>query len=377
MVALCCVLASICVTVWFLPSQIGYLLSGGMLLVAIGYGVLTGVSIRTDRVFLVLFGLYWLALAGNYYVTRTDPLLLYVLVTPIAVGATVVVLPALIADDRLVFAKLLTGVSLLLTFVGLGMLAMETRTDEQLFAYVAGPVLGYEGYRITSVFSYWNTYGFLMMVGFLSSLYVYLEERGVLWALSLLIAFAGLVLSNGEAAYVGAGAGGIVMAAGYSFSVFLGFLLLGIASTGTMVRTGQLQALFDSGLSGRLSLWEGTVRRLLDDPYVGIGFENPGAEIMPYSDWKTGVGPHNAYLHILLNTGIIAGSIYLVALAYGALRSMWSLTTTWDFYVVGVLIAILVHIVFESVTLGGLSMTSVFFGLFLGLSLYNYPPTIH
>lgn len=370
-IALLCVMASICVTIWFLPSRIGYLLSGGMLVVALGYGVLTRVAVRTDRVFLGLFGLYWVLLAGNYLVTGTEPLLRYVLVTPIAVGATVVVLPVFIADDRLLFAKLIAGLSVVLTLVGLVMLAMETRTDQQLFEYVAGPVLGYEGYRIVSVFSYWNTYGFMMMVGFLSTLYVYLEERGPVWAFCLSIVFIGLVLSDGDASYVGVGVGGLFLVAGYSLYAVFGFLVLGMLGTGAMIWTGQLQTLLESGFTGRIALWEASIRRLQEDPYVGIGFKDNATEIRPYSDWPNLAGTHNSYLHILLNTGVIAGSVYLLALGYGALRSVWNAASTWDLYVVGILAAILVHIFFESVTLGGLSMSSVFLGIYLGSGLYD------
>lgn len=370
-IALCCVIASICVTVWFLPSRVGYVLSGSMLVVAIGYGVLARPSVRTDQVFLGLFGLYWLLLVGTYLVTGTDPLWEYVLVTPVAVGATVVVLPALIADDRLLFAKLITGLSVGLTVVGLVMLALETRTEQELFAYVAGPVLGFEGYRLTSVFSYWNTYGFLMMIGFLSALYVYLEDRGAVWALCLGVAFVGLVLSDGEASYVGVGVGGLVLVAGYSLSAAVGFLGLGALGAGAMVWTGQLQALLDSGLSGRLTLWEASIRRLAEDPYVGIGFRDTATEIAPYHDRFRSTGTHNSYLQILLNAGLIAGSVYLLALGYGALRSFWRVSSTCDRYVVGTLLAVLVHVFFESVTLGGLSMTSVLLGLYLGLGLYE------
>ncbi len=371
MIALLCVLGSICVTVWFLPSQTGYVISGSMLVVALGYGVLVGVPVRTDRVFLGLFGLYWLLLAGNYLVTRTEPLLLYVLVTPIAVGATVVVLPEFIEDDRMLFTKLIVVLSVVLTIIGVAMLAMETRTEQELFTYVGDSVLGYEGYRIISLFDYWNTYGFMMMVGFLSTLYVYLEERRPVWALCLVVVFVGLVLSDGDASYVGVGAGGLVLVAGYSLYALAGFLILGAFGAGAMLWTGQLQTLLESGLTGRVLLWEASIRRLQDDPYVGIGFKDNAAEIYPYSDWPNPAGTHNSYIHILLNTGVIAGTVYLLALGYGALRSFWIVSSTWDLYVVGTLTAILVHMCFESVTLGGLSMTSVFLGLYLGLGLRN------
>ncbi|WP_336343295.1 O-antigen ligase family protein [Halalkalicoccus ordinarius] len=338
---------------------------------ALGYGVLVGVPVRTDRVFLGLFGLYWLLLAGNYLVTRTEPLLLYVLVTPIAVGATVVVLPEFIEDDRMLFTKLIVVLSVVLTIIGVAMLAMETRTEQELFTYVGDSVLGYEGYRIISLFDYWNTYGFMMMVGFLSTLYVYLEERRPVWALCLVVVFVGLVLSDGDASYVGVGAGGLVLVAGYSLYALAGFLILGAFGAGAMLWTGQLQTLLESGLTGRVLLWEASIRRLQDDPYVGIGFKDNAAEIYPYSDWPNPAGTHNSYIHILLNTGVIAGTVYLLALGYGALRSFWIVSSTWDLYVVGTLTAILVHMCFESVTLGGLSMTSVFLGLYLGLGLRN------
>lgn len=367
-IAVLCVVASICAVVWFLPATVGYVLSGAMLMVAIGYGVLRQVPVRTDRVFLGLFGLYWLLLVGNYLVTRTDPLLVYVLVTPVAVGATVVVLPQVIADDRLLFAKLVVGLGVVLTIIGVVMLAVEMRTERQL-AHVGGSLLGYEGYRINSVFRHQNTYGFVMMAGFLSALYVYLEERGPVWGVCLVVAAVGLVLSDGDAAYVGVGAGGLVVVASYGLYPLVGFLVLDALAAGAMIWSGELQTLLATGLTGRVELWEASVRRLQDDPYVGIGFRDNAAAIAPYSEWPNLAGTHNSYLQILLNTGIIAGTVYLLALGYGALRSLWTVSSTWDLYVTGTLTAILVHLFFKSVTLGGLSMSSVVFGLYLGLGI--------
>lgn len=368
-IAVACVLASVLVTVLYLPQRVGYLVSFAFLSLVLVIAVFTGVSFDTDRVFLVLFALYWVLLAGNYFVTETPTLLPYIVVTPVAVAATVVVLPQFIEDDRMVFAKLLVALGVVFTVIGVAMLVMETRTEEELFQYVGGDVMGFEGLRIASVFSYWNTYGFMMMVGTLSALYVYLEERGPAWAVCLGIALLGLALSEGDASYVGVIAGGFVLVTGYSLVAVLVFLILSLFGMGVMIWTGQLQELLASGLTGRVALWEASIRRLQDDPYFGIGFMEPAEEIAPYSDWPNRAGPHNSYIHILLNTGLIAGIVYLVALGYGTVRSFRTVSSNWDLYIAGTLTAILVHMVFESVTLGGLSMTSVFLGIFLGLGL--------
>lgn len=80
-------------------------------------------------------------------------------------------------------------------------------------------------------------------------------------------------------------------------------------------------------------------------------------------------GPHNSYLEVLLQTGVIASGLYLGALAYAfasGIRRRWTL---WTGYVVGTATGLLTFMTFESLLLGGLSTSSVVLGLVVSLML--------
>lgn len=77
-----------------------------------------------------------------------------------------------------------------------------------------------------------------------------------------------------------------------------------------------------------------SLERLVEDPILGISFANTAAE----TDGAR--GPHNSYVYPLLNTGIIAGSLYLGTLVYAlgqGIRTRW---TPWIGFVVGLAVAI-------------------------------------
>ena len=71
----------------------------------------------------------------------------------------------------------------------------------------------------------------------------------------------------------------------------------------------------------RVDRWVASLERLAEDPMLGIGFANTEEEI------GASRGPHNSYVYPLLNTGIIAGSLYLGALVYAlgqGIRTRWT-----------------------------------------------------
>ncbi|MDG5761535.1 hypothetical protein QA600_19575 [Natronococcus sp. A-GB1] len=98
---------------------------------------------------------------------------------------------------------------------------------------------------------------------------------------------------------------------------------------------------------------------------LGIGFADTAEEIDEVR------GPHNSYIYPLLNTGVIAGSLYIGALVYAlgqGIRKRW---TPWNAYAVGLATAIFLYMGFESLFLGGLSVSSIMLGLALALLLYS------
>ena len=131
------------------------------------------------------------------------------------------------------------------------------------------------------------------------------------------------------------------------------------------IRLGHVGEVMETTLLTRVDRWVASLERLAEDPMLGIGFADTAAEIGESS------GPHNSYIYPLLNTGIIAGSLYLGALVYAlgqGIRTRW---TPWTGFVVGLTVAIFLYMGFESLFLGGLSPASIMLGICLGLLLYS------
>lgn len=177
--AMLAIVASIAPTTWLLPNFQGYLVSGAVLCIVIGYAVLfTDFRITVDPVFLVLFGGYWIGLVAHYLHSSNPNLLQYVLVTPIAVVATVVVLPRFVKSRPQTFTMALTLLSVLLMGIGVLILFLFHTTGVELYGWIGGDVMGLYAIRTPSVFTNPNTYGFFMMIGSFAALYTVLARGG-------------------------------------------------------------------------------------------------------------------------------------------------------------------------------------------------------
>ncbi|WP_394740099.1 O-antigen ligase family protein [Natronococcus roseus] len=373
LLAVLAIVSSLTVTTIFLPRELGYVLTAGTLALVSVYGVLaatvldTDLSLRIDAPFVVLLGGYWLGLVAHFYYAPHTELLEYIVVTPLAVGATVVVLPALIDGRRQAFTMALTLVAVALAVIGFVMLWQELQTSEELYERVGGSVMGIEGVSTGSIFHSTNTHGFAMMVGSLAALYTYLSRRGAVWLGALAICLLGFLSAEGDAAFVGFTAGLVLVLSG--FDRRFGFLGIGLAVLGVYlaIRLGHVGEVMETTLLGsgnRVDRWVASLERLAQDPLLGIGFADTAEEI------GESRGPHNSYIYPLLNVGLIAGGLYLGALVYALGKGIRTRWTPWTGFVVGTAVSILLYMVFESHFLGGLSVSSVLLGLFLGLLLY-------
>lgn len=369
LLAVFAIAASITPTMWFLSSYLGYLIAGGTLLLISVYAVVfTNVSWRVDPAFFVLFGGYWLGLLAHYYYFPHMELLQYVLVTPIAVFATVAILPRLIEGRRQTFAMGVTVLAVIIALIGVWMLWRVSMGGAE-YEWVGEEVLGLYSIRTTSVFHNPNTYGFFMMIGSLAALYTVLVRGGLVWITALGVCVIGLLMSEGDAALIGFAIGSILLLAGRS--QLLSFIGVGGAVVGAygLIRTGHIPEVMESTLMTRVDLWVLSLERLAVDPLWGIGFGDAATEI----DGE--YGPHNSYVHVLLASGLVAGLLYLGAIAYAVAAGVRRSWTPWTGFVLGTGIGVLVYMFFESSFLGGLSTSSVVLGIVLGLMLLPEQPS--
>jgi hypothetical protein len=391
-----CIVAALSTNTWLVSSSVGYVLSLVALSAVGTYLVfLSDVELRVDLVFLALFGGYWLVLTAGWFVDWSIDRLTYVLITPLTVFVAVFALPGVVdrLEDRRQFVTILTAFGVLVAMSGFAMLIAETVLEVATFPWTGGFVLGYRGYRTSSVFANPNTYGFFMMVCTLTAVF-HLADRGprLLNLTAIVLCSLAVLTSDSTASLLGLGTGvALVLAAAFRRTALV-VLLGSVVTAGLLVATGlvgsvlallpaRAGALIDTLFSVRGTLWIASIERLTEDPLTGIGFTNTAAEIAPYvpEGGPVGYGTHNSYINILLQTGFVAGTLYLLAVFYavgtavvGAFAARFTpreRADWWPVYVAAVLVAILVAMTFESMTLGGLSLNSVLLALYLGLAL--------
>ncbi|MFC6905730.1 O-antigen ligase family protein [Halalkalicoccus tibetensis] len=394
-----CIVAALATNTWLVSPTVGYVVSVSVLAATGAYVVfVSDVEIRIDVLFAVLFGGYWLLLAAGWLVDGSSARLLYVAITPLSVVVAVFLLPAVVDRYRGEFIAGLTALGVAIATIGFGMLLAERILEMSIHWWTGGFVYGVPGYRTNSVFANPNTYGFLMMVCTISAVaHVANRGPGLAGIGAIALCGAAVVTSDSTAALMGTGFGLAVFVAAIRRRLAIALFVVGaLAVVGLIAGVytgllsdlpflGRIEALVGSLLAVRVVLWQASIERLLVNPLVGIGFADTAAEIRPYvpDDGPVGFGTHNSYIHILLQTGLVAGSLYLLAVFYAGAKATYSALLAdyrpapatggigrwWPIYVLATLAAILVALVFESMTIGGLSLDSVLVGLYLGLAL--------
>lgn len=88
-----------------------------------------------------------------------------------------------------------------------------------------------------------------------------------------------------------------------------------------MTRTEE--GVLESSTADRLDLWKKSIELFKENPIVGVGFS-----VFPYLGYEKG-DPHNIYMEVLLEQGIIGITIFLLLL-YLALKYSWRLYKTTD-----------------------------------------------
>ena len=117
----------------------------------------------------------------------------------------------------------------------------------------------------------------------------------------------------------------------------------------------------------RSGMWNWTIKRFNESPVIGKGWLNWGG--------TTSANTHNVYLHVLAESGVIGGVVFLVMLF--RLFSIYRVNTSSlkagmdpnDFTPLGagILASVLVHGMVESSTILGTTTNALFLGLSVGL----------
>ncbi|WP_312854249.1 O-antigen ligase family protein [Natronococcus sp. JC468] len=182
----------------------------------------------------------------------------------------------------------------------------------------------------------------------------------------------GLFLSNARAAMLAA-----AVAVGiYGTSVAVGRRAVPIAVVGSVlavagVLAGMAVGAVDVTASGRFELWAASLRAIVDGPLLfGHGSGPPSVAIEPYLAGDAAPTPHNSYLAVFVQTGLVGGLAY-VGLVAGSVA-----TATLDYRRVDVAMLALavgwaIHQFFESYTLFDWSIGAVLATAAIGYLLFG------
>lgn len=230
---------------------------------------------------------------------------------------------------------------------------------------------------VTSFFINPNTTTFLAMAGFVSSVGEYLDKRSnvVRWLIGL--NGIGLVLANGRASIVGAVVGVGLLLTHHQFGkdVLSKVFLLGsgitvVCTLALLSPIRSLDVVSAIDLTGRRQLWRGGVQAVLNRPLFGYGAGDTGEIMAPYVTGPlSGYSPHNSYLRLFVETGIVGGSAFVYFVWRTLAGTLNSRLKSINVTTFSLGIAIAITMFFQGFSLFGISLLSVVAAITFGYGL--------
>ncbi|MDG5760329.1 O-antigen ligase family protein [Natronococcus sp. A-GB1] len=294
-------------------------------------------------------------------------------------GTNLLVVPRLVPDR--VFFWLLSSLGSLAVLLGLatygvGEYAIWIFEVRQWSS--TPPVPGVDT-TLQSVFPNPNGFGLLSFAGFVAAVVEFhrsLVARRPLGAGLAIVAGSlcglGVLLSNARASILAAMVV-VVVYAGYVLGGRrLGALTLASTVFGVVaVLAGMAVGLIDISSANRFELWSASLQAIRDGPLlVGHGGGPASVVIEPYLATETAPSPHNSYLSVVIQTGLVGGLAY-VGLLGGSIVAGMVDTGELDAAMLAFVTGWAIHQLFESYTMFHWSLGSVVVTLSVGYLLFG------
>lgn len=146
--------------------------------------------------------------------------------------------------------------------------------------------------------------------------------------------------------------------------LLIGAVSLLIVGAGALTFSDTVRERIESGLNGRERIWSAILRLVAEHPLDGFGF---GTAFRVLSDAGVVKSPHNLYLRLQLETGIIGTLIFAVFLLSLCYLLFWRIKTSGDpklySFIAVFILAILAHQNFEDLVFKSHVMHLLFFVL--------------
>jgi O-antigen ligase len=223
-------------------------------------------------------------------------------------------------------------------------------------------------YALESIYVNPNFLAVFILFGLLISLYSYDDDRTNYSLIILSVNGAGVLLTQSRSAIVV----GIIAVLGYIFYKIWNTPLFRLAVfTSTFVGTVGLilivtgvSPLSQISLSGRHEIWQAGISSLLERPLIGYG----PVDLRPILETEAGIfaSPHNSYLRVFLESGIIGGIGYIWMIS-SILFHQIRLPLDREMIITFLLgLSVATVMIFETFTLTGIGSSSIFASITLG-----------
>jgi O-antigen ligase len=234
--------------------------------------------------------------------------------------------------------------------------------------YVYLPTFPGKVYALESIYMNPNFVAVFILFGLLISLYFYDNNRTNYSLIILFVNGIGVLLTQSRSAILI----GIIAVLGYIFYKIWSTLLFRVAvltSTfvgivGLILIVTGVTPLSQISLSGRLEIWQAGISSLVERPLIGYG----PVDLQPIIEREVGIfaSPHNSYLRVFLETGIIGGIGYTWMISSILFHHM-RLPLNRELIITFLLgLSVAVVMVFETFVLSGIGSSSIFASITLG-----------
>ncbi|MFC5279715.1 O-antigen ligase family protein [Halorubrum rubrum] len=249
--------------------------------------------------------------------------------------------------------------------------------DLSLWPYQAS-VVSIQFNAITSIFSNPNVLGFLSLIGTICAAVEYRLYDTQLSIGLFGVSLMGLIFTD----YIG---GWLVLIAlvilWLSYQIWGRSGVLGTTFVGGVCGVVILAVVFDllpgpyilqsQDLSNRKPLWLAGAAAFSQNPILGTGFGTADLMMEPFLDRLEGYSPHNSFLRMFIETGLIGGGAYLSIHVLAITQTARAITDERSFFLFGFVVIAVITQMFETFSIFGLSMRSTIVTLGIGYAIHN------
>ncbi len=354
------------------PERGFYLTSILLVSIIFVYSIIYMDGIYISKWFFVFISIYYIWMSLNAIIYHDSHTIPYLILTPIVFITIIILFPKLVNRKKMLLPYTLSVFGVVLVLIGILLLLLQEFVGLEYSSHTGRDILGISNIRITSIFYNGNTFAIFLCFSSLSSIYLFINQSKSLWW-TIPINIVGLFLTNGQASYLAFVTATVLLLGKDHLRFLTTFFVSGLALGTGVILTGFIDSTPISGyLSGRNYLWQGTLRALIETPIFGVNppifAEAIGQYIPEGGERYRGDTTHNSYFMILVKYGVVGGLSYMSAVVYVLLQNGKIAEKPWDGYIVASLSAIVTIMIFEDMTLGGLSTDSIFLAVFLGLA---------